>query len=106
MDAVPTCEKCNTPLDDAGVCVTCHAGEQGLSLLSRSGYASVREMMELLEKDGLAPEIEQIPARRPEERQRPLWNIYVPQAEGKRATELLQRDWAELLGDPDATRAA
>ena len=106
MDAVLTCEKCNTPLEDEGACVTCHAADQGLSLLSRSGYASVREMMELLEKDGLAPQIEQVPPRRPEERQRPLWNIYVPEADGKRATELLQRDWAELLGNPEAARAA
>ena len=106
MDAVPTCEKCNTPLDASGACVTCRATEQGLALLSRSGYASVREMMERLEGHGLAPEIEQVPPRRPEERQHPLWNIYVPEPDAKQAFELLQTDWAELLGDLDATRAA
>ena len=102
MDAVPTCEKCNTPLDASGACVTCRATEQGLALLSRSGYASVREMMERLEGHGLAPEIEQVPPRRPEERQHPLWNIYVPEPDAKQAFELLQTDWAELLGDLDA----
>jgi hypothetical protein len=103
---VRTCETCNTPLDENGACITCRATSQGLTLLSRSGYASVREMMELLEEQGLAPEIEQVPPRRPQERLHPLWNIYVPQAEVPRATEFLQRDWKELLGDPDAARAA
>ena len=103
---VQTCNTCNTPLDEGGGCVTCKAGAQGLALLSRSGYASVREMLELLEAQGLAPEIEQVPPRRPEERSRPLWNLYVPAAEVPRATEFLQRDWAELLGDPAAARAA
>jgi hypothetical protein len=103
---VATCEKCNTPLDDGGACVTCRATEQGLALVSRSGYASVREMMELLEEQRLAPEIEQVPPRRPEERLHPLWNLYVPQDQVAPATEFLQRDWATLLGDPDAARAA
>ncbi len=106
MDDVRTCETCNTPLDEAGGCVTCRAGAQGLKLLSRSGYASVREMMELLEQQGLAPEIEQVPARRPQENAHPLWNIYVPAAQVGAATDFLRRDWAELLGDPDAARAA
>lgn len=106
MDAIPSCDKCNTPLDASGGCVTCRATEQGLVLLSRSGYASVREMMELLEERGVAPEIEQVPPRRPEERLHPLWNIYVPADDAKRALELLQTDWAELLGDPAAARAA
>jgi uncharacterized Zn finger protein (UPF0148 family) len=106
MDAVPACEKCNTPLDEQGTCVTCRSTGAGLALVSRSGYASVREMMELLEKEGVAPELEQLPPRRPEERARPLWNLYVPAADAQRAAELLQRDWAELLGDPDAARAA
>jgi hypothetical protein len=103
---VPTCDKCNTPLDESGACVTCRATGQGLVLVSRSGYASVREMMELLSEAGLAPEIEQVPPRRPNERLHPLWNMYVPQAEVPQATDFLQRDWAELLGDPDAARAA
>ena len=29
-----TCEKCNTPLDDEGNCVTCEAEAEGLKLLS------------------------------------------------------------------------
>jgi hypothetical protein len=103
---VRTCETCNTPLDEAGACVTCVAASQGLALMSRSGYASVREMLELLEEQGLAPEIEQVPARRAEELAHPLWNMYVPEAEVTRAREFLQRDWAALLGEPDAARAA
>jgi len=106
MDDVRTCEKCNTPLDERGVCVTCHAAAQGLTLLSRSGYASVREMMELLEEQGVAPEIEQVPPRRAEEHAHPLWNIYVPEKDVPRAAAFLQRDWAELLGDAAAARAA
>ena len=106
MDDVRTCDTCNTPLDGSGQCVTCRAGGQGLVQLSRSGYASVREMMELLEEQDLSPEIEQVPPRRAEERAHPLWNIYVPEAEARRAVEFLQRDWAELLGNPDAARAA
>ena len=31
---------------------------------------------------------------------------YVPAAEAPAANDFLQRDWAELLGDPDAARAA
>jgi hypothetical protein len=106
MSDVRTCDQCNTPLDETGACVTCRTVAEGLALLSRSGYASVREMMELLEDQGLAPEIEQVPPRRPEERAHPLWNLYVPSAEAQRAREFLQRDWAELLGDPAAARAA
>ncbi len=103
---VPTCNQCNTPLDERSACVTCNARSQGLLLLSRSGYASIREMMELLQGQGLAPEVEQVPPRRPEERMHPLWNLYVPEPEVPRATEFLQRDWAALLGDLDAARAA
>ncbi|MFL5262677.1 MAG: hypothetical protein ACJ79R_10135 [Anaeromyxobacteraceae bacterium] len=103
---VTTCVKCNTPLDAESACVTCSAAEGGLALLSRSGYASVREMMELLEAQGLAPEIEQVPPRRPEEKARPLWNIYVPRDEVPRAMDFLRKDWAELLGDAAAAEAA
>src|SRR5918912_2807819 len=103
---VSTCAKCNTPLDTAGACVTCDAAEGGLTLLSRSGYASVREMMELLEGQDLAPQIEQVPPRRPEERARPLWNLYVPTDEVERAAAFLRNDWADLLGDPEAVAAA
>ncbi len=105
MDA-RVCAKCNTPLDGAGACVTCAAEAEGLRLLSRSGYASVREMMELLEDQELSPEIEQVPPRRPEERTHPLWNLYVPEAELARAAEFLRSDWADLLRDAQAMAAA
>jgi hypothetical protein len=106
MSDVPACERCNTPLDEQGACITCRAGGEGLVLLSRSGYASVREVMELLEEQGLAPEIEQVPPRRPEEKLHPLWNMYVPQAEAEQAARFLRDDWAELLVDAEAARAA
>jgi hypothetical protein len=101
------CEKCRTtPLDDAGRCVTCEADAEGLKLLTRSGFASVREMMSYLETQGLAPEMEKVPAGREEERAHPLWNLYVPEAEVPRARELLTKDWAGMLEAPDALAAA
>jgi hypothetical protein len=103
---VVTCSKCNTPLDLTGSCVTSRADEGGLALLSRSGYASVREMMELLEEQDLAPQIEQVPPRRPQEQGHPLWNIYIPRDQVDRAVDFLRRDWAELLGDAAAAAAA
>jgi len=103
---VPVCAKCNTPLDAQGACVTCAAEADGLRVLSRSGYASVKEMMELLERQGLVAEIEQVPPRREEERARPLWNLYAPAPHLARAVAILQKDWAELLADPAAARAA
>ncbi len=101
-----TCDKCSTPLDAAGGCVTCEAAGEGLKVLSRSGYASVREMMSLLETSGLAPEMEKVPPARPEEQAHPLWNLYVPEGEVPSAVELLQRDWAEMLDRPEAAAAA
>lgn len=103
---VQVCAKCNTPLDAGGACVTCEAAGDGLQILSRSGYASVREMMDLLQGQGLRPEIEQVPPRRPEEKLHALWNLYVPEAELKQATEFLRRDWSDLLEQPDAAAAA
>jgi hypothetical protein len=103
---VPACETCNTPLDEQRRCVTCSAAGDGLRLLSRSGYASVKEMMELLEREQFTPEIEQVPPRRPEEKARPLWNLYVPDAEVGGATEFLRRDWSELLAGREAAAAA
>ena len=100
------CEKCTTPLDDGGACVTCEAEAEGMKLVIRSGYASVREMMGLLEGVGLGAEMEKVPPARPEERAHPLWNLYVPDDEVPRALEFLRRDWAELLRDPDAAAAA
>jgi hypothetical protein len=103
---VRSCEKCNTPLDGGAACVTCAAEARGLAVLSRSGYASVREMVDLLERGDVAAEIEQVPPRRPEERAHPLWNLYAPRDQLPRARELLLQDWAHLLGDEEAARAA
>ncbi|HYG67905.1 MAG TPA: hypothetical protein VD838_09605, partial [Anaeromyxobacteraceae bacterium] len=100
------CEKCSTPLDDGRRCVTCDAEAEGLKLVVRSGYASIRELMTLLEEQKLAPEIEQVPPGRPEERARPLWNLYVPVEQAEQAAAFLRKDWAELLEDPDAALAA
>ncbi len=101
-----TCEKCGTPLGPDPRCVTCDAEGEGLKVLTRSGYASVREMMSLLEAQGLGPEMEKVPPARPEEQGHPLWNLYVPEGEVERAVEFLRRDWAELLDRPEAAAAA
>jgi hypothetical protein len=98
------CEK--TPLDEAGRCVTCEAEAEGLKLLIRQYFAPVREMMTLLEEQGLSPEMEKVPPSRPEEKAQPLWNLYAPEAEVERAVEFLRADWAHLLEDPDALAAA
>lgn len=100
------CERCSTPLDDERRCVTCEAAAEGLTLVTRSGFASVREMMSLLEGQGLAPEMEKVPPDRPEEKAHPLWNLYVPEAEIPRAREFLLKDWADLVADPAAAAAA
>ncbi len=100
------CEKCATALDEQGACVTCAAHDEGMRLLTRSGYASVREMMALLEQEGLAAEMEKVPAARPEEKVHPLWNLYVPEDEVKHAVEFLRKDWADLLDAPEARAAA
>lgn len=101
------CETCRaTPLDDEGRCVTCDAEAEGLKLLTRSGYSEVREMMSLLEVQGLEAEMEKVPPGKAEEKARPLWNLYVPAEEVPRAVELLKKDWAALLADPDAAAAA
>ncbi len=63
-------------------------------------------MMELLEEQGLSPEIDQVPARRPEERAHALWNLYVPEAEVSAAQDFLRRDWADLVENPEAAAAA
>ncbi len=103
---VAACPKCNTPLDPKGACVTCVAEAEGLRMLSRSGYASVKEMMDVLEAQGLSPGMEQVPARRPEEKQHPLWNLYVPEGEVEKASGLLRSDWSHLLGEDGAREAA
>jgi len=101
-----TCPKCATPLEEAGRCITCAAVAEGLSLLGRSGFAQVREMMTLLEEEGLAAEMEQVPAASKEERQHPRWNLYVPAAEVEKARTFLRKDWTTLLEGGDAAAAA
>jgi len=103
---VAACEKCNTPLDGEGKCVTCLAREDGLELLSRSGYATVIEMLELLQGAGVSAELEQVPPRREEEKARPLWNLYAPKAQIPQAVAFLQKDWAAMLSDQQAAAAA
>ncbi|HET7752564.1 MAG TPA: hypothetical protein VFK85_01535 [Anaeromyxobacteraceae bacterium] len=103
---VPACDTCNTPLDGAGRCVTCAATARGLSLLSRSGYAAVREMMDLLEGAGVDAQVDPVPARRPEEKAQPLWNLYAPVDQLDRARDFLRRDWSGLLASEDAIKAA
>jgi DNA-directed RNA polymerase subunit RPC12/RpoP len=63
-------------------------------------------MMALLEEQGLGAEMEKVPPGRPEEQHHPLWNLYVPEAEVPKAAAFLGKDWADLLGDPDAAAAA
>ncbi len=100
------CEKCSTPLDEAGRCVTCDADAEGLKNLSRREYAVIREMMAHLETEGLSPEMEKVPPAREQDLVMPLWNLYVPAAEVPRAVELLKKHWAELLDAPEARAAA
>ncbi len=99
------CDTCSTPLQEDGGCVTCAAEAEGLVQLTRSGYASVREMMALLEGQGLAPEMEKVPPGRPEEAHHPLWNLYVPREQLEAAHAFLRRDWAALLDHPEAAAA-
>ena len=64
-------------------------------------------MMELLEGEGLAAEMEKVPPRRAEEKAPPAVEPLRPRggaAEGGRS--FLRRDWAELLEDPEAAAAA
>lgn len=100
------CERCSSPLLDDGRCVTCEAEAEGLVQLTRSGYASVREVMGLLEGEGLSPEMEKMPPGRPEEAHHPLWNLYVPRDQVEAAQAFLRRDWSGLLDDPEAAAAA
>ena len=103
---VAACPKCNTPLDPAGPSVTCAAEGEGLKVLSRSGFASIKEMMAVLEGEGLSPGMEQLPVGRPEQKQHPLWNLYVPVAEVAAAEAALRAQWAHLLGEDGAREAA
>ncbi len=103
---VRLCDNCSTPLDEKGRCVTCEAAAEGLTRVGASGFASVREMMTLLEEQGLSPEMEKVPPARPEEKVQPRWNLYVPQDEVERAKAFLAKDWADLLASADAAAAA
>lgn len=86
--------------------MTCAAQAEGLAPLARSGFAQVREMMSMLEVEGLAPEMEQVPALTKEERHHPRWNLYVPAAELDAARGFLGRDFKALLDGSDAAAAA
>jgi hypothetical protein len=101
-----TCAKCRTPLDEQGLCVTCAAEAEGLKLVGRSGFPQVRELMTLLEEQGVGAEMEKVPPATREEQHHPKWNLYVPVADVERAGAFLKRDWAELLADPEAAAAA
>jgi hypothetical protein len=103
---VETCRTCQTPLDDGGACVTCAARAEGLVLLARNAYAQVRELLTLLEEQGLGAEMERVPPATPQERHHPRWNLYVPEAEQEAARTFLGRDWQGLLDDPAARAAA
>jgi hypothetical protein len=100
------CARCRTPLDEQAQCITCAAEAEGLKLVGRSGFAQVREMMTLLEEQGVGAEMEKVPPATREERQHPRWNLYVPAGDVEKAAAFLKRDWAELLADPEAAAAA
>jgi uncharacterized Zn finger protein (UPF0148 family) len=101
-----TCAKCRTPLDEQEQCVTCAAEAEGLTLVGRSGFAQAREMMTLLEDQGVEAEMEKVPPSSKEEHHHPKWNLYVPAADAEKAGAFLKRDWADLLADPAAAAAA
>jgi uncharacterized Zn finger protein (UPF0148 family) len=101
-----TCTVCGTPQDDGAGCVTCEARQEGLGLLFRGDFPQVREMMTLLEEQGMAAEMEKVPGTTPQERHHPKWNLYVPEAEVEGARGFLGRDWSALLGDAGAREAA
>jgi uncharacterized Zn finger protein (UPF0148 family) len=100
------CTVCGTPLDEGGACVTCAARGEGLSLVLRNAYPQVRELLALLEEQGLSAEMEKVPGLTPQERHHPRWNLYVPEAELEAARAFLGRDWAGLLDDAGALEAA
>jgi hypothetical protein len=100
------CTVCGTPRDEGASCVTCAAKQEGLGLLFRGDYPQVRELMTLLEEQGLAAEMEKVPGTTPQERHHPKWNLYVPEAEVEAARAFLGRDWSGLLDDAGAREAA
>jgi hypothetical protein len=86
--------------------VTCEAAAEGLVLVKRGYFPAVRELMALLEEQGLGAEMEKIPPARAEDRQQASWNLYVPEADLERAVEFLRADFSHLLQDPGAAAAA
>jgi hypothetical protein len=109
MDAGLSCQTCASPLDEEGACVTCAARQEGLRLVSRAPYAQARELQVLLEAQGIAAELEQLPAGPQAEGQpkaQAPWNLYAPEADLDAARAFLKKDWASLLQDPEAEAAA
>lgn len=103
MERCPTCQ---TPLDDAGACVTCAARAEGMVLMQRSDYASAREKLDLLADAGLSPEMERVPPASEREKQVPLWNLYVPTAEVEAAKGKLLSDWASTVDADEGAHEA
>jgi hypothetical protein len=101
-----TCPTCSTPLDRDGKCVTCAAVGDGLVPLLRLDYASVREMLTLLEEAGVSAQMERVSPANEQEQRQPKWNLYVPREDGEKAAKLLHGDWRSLLGDEAALEAA
>jgi hypothetical protein len=100
------CPTCATPLDPEGSCVTCQAVAEGLAPLVRLDYATVREMMGVLQEAGLSAEMERVPSASEQELRQPRWNLYVPRREAEQAAQLLGKDWKSLLEDETALEAA
>ena len=101
-----TCATCGTPLNREGACVTCAATAEGLVLINRADYASVREAMARLQEGGLGPQMERVPPLNENEAVQPRWNLYVPGAEFEQAGQVLGKDWRDLLPDEVAMEAA
>lgn len=101
-----TCPTCSTPLDDGGRCGVCEAKAQGYALVRQADYATVRELMALLEEAGIDAEMERRPPASEQEVHRPIWNLYVSQAQLPQARQFLGQDWTSLLGDEAALEAA
>jgi hypothetical protein len=100
------CPTCSTPLDAEGRCITCAAATEGYVALERLDYASVRELMTLLQGGGLSPQMERVPAATEQELHHPRWNLYLPREEVEQGAKLLHRDWRSMLGDDAAVEAA
>jgi hypothetical protein len=100
------CPTCSTPLDPHGKCVTCAAAGEGLVVLERLDFASIRESMALLQEAGLSPRMEQVPAANEQEIRQPRWNLYLPRDQAEQGAKRLHGDWRSMLGDEAAVEAA